>query len=384
MAVNPPLIAVLGATGFVGSAVLRLLATREVRLRAVSRRPAAVPPGAAADVEVHTADLTEPGAMAAAVEGADTVVLATLYSAATATWRVEDGDSAAERVNVGLARDLVDALAARAPGGPLPRVVFTGAASQVGPTGKEVLDGTEEDRPAGPYDRQKLAAERVLLDAHARGVCLATSLRLPTVFGYGPGSTARDRGVVSAMTRRALAGEPITMWHDGSVRRDLLYVEDLARAVVAGVDHAETLAGRHWLLGTGEGRPLGPVFQQVAVLVSDRTGRPPVPVVSVEPPAHAEAGDFADVTIDASAFRTATGWAPRTPLAEALRRTVDHLAAEAERDRAAEAAGATAAEPLRNPLAEPVRNPAPEPARAPVAEAAPGPSGEERTAGGTA
>ncbi|WP_262386753.1 NAD-dependent epimerase/dehydratase [Streptomyces sp. TRM49041] len=333
MAVNPPphRIALLGATGFVGSAVLRELAARPVRLRAVSRRPAAIPADGRAEIDVHTADLTEPGAMAAAVAGADVIVLATLYSAATSTWRIEDGDTAAERVNVGLARDLVHTLAERT-GGPPPKVVFTGAASQVGPTGKQVLDGTEEDHPAGEYDRQKLAAERHLLHADGRGVLRAASLRLPTVFGYNPHSTARDRGIVSAMARRALAGDPITMWHDGTVRRDLLYIDDLARAVVAAIDHTDALAGRHWLLGTGQGQPLGPVFEQVAGLVAERTGKPPVPVVSVEPPAHAEAGDFTSVTIDASAFHTVTGWQPRTPLHQALRRTVTYLADEAERE----------------------------------------------------
>ncbi|MFJ9568723.1 NAD-dependent epimerase/dehydratase family protein [Streptomyces bacillaris] len=320
---TPPLIVLLGATGFIGSAVLRELAAKPVRIRAVSRRPAPLPEGSGDRVEVRTADLTAPGAVAAAVDGADAVVHTLLHSAGAATWRVEDGDTAAERLNVGVARDIVEALRVRRTGGAPPvDVLFAGAASQVGPLDKEVLDGTETDRPAGAYDRQKLLAERALLAADGEGVLRAVSLRLPTVFGYGPASTARDKGVVSAMVRRALSGEPLTMWHDGTVRRDLLYVEDAARALVAALDHVDELAGRHWPLGTGEGRPLGEVFRTVADLVAVRTGKPAVPVVSVEPPAHAEAADFRSVTVDSSAFRSVTGWQPVTDLDEALRRTV--------------------------------------------------------------
>jgi dTDP-4-keto-6-deoxyhexose 4-ketoreductase len=328
MAVNPPLVALLGASGFVGSAVLRELATRPVRVRAVSRRPVTVPADARAEVEVLAADLTEPGRMAEAVAGADVVIHMVAYIAGSTTWRVADGDSAAERVNVGLVRDLVDA--ARDRGGPV-RVVFAGAASQAGPVGSGVLDGSEPDRPTGEYDRQKLAAERVLLAAHAEGVLRATSVRLPTVFGSGPRSTARDRGVVSLMVRRALVGEDITMWHDGTVRRDLVYVDDVARALVAAGDHVPELAGRPWLLGSGHGAPLGEVFATVARLVAEQTGKPPVQVISIPPPEHAEDGDFNSVTIDSSAFRAVTGWRPRVPLDEALRRTVAACAAEAER-----------------------------------------------------
>ncbi|MFD3515326.1 NAD-dependent epimerase/dehydratase family protein [Streptomyces sp. NPDC058657] len=323
MAVTPPLVVLLGATGFVGSAVLRELTATPVRIRAVSRRPAVVPAGSENRVEVYPADLTAPGAVAEALDGADVVVHALLYSSGATTWRVEDGDTGAERLNVGVARDVVEALRARrAAGAPPVRVLFAGAASQVGAPDKDVLDGTETDRPKGEYDRQKLRAEELLLAADAEGVLRAASLRLPTVFGYGPASTARDKGVVSTMVRRALSGEPLTMWHDGTVRRDLLYVEDAARAFAAALDHVDELAGRHWLLGTGEGRPLGEVFRTVADLAAARTGEPPVPVVSVEPPAHAETGDFRSVTVDSSAFRSVTGWQPATDLDEALRRTV--------------------------------------------------------------
>ncbi|ORT55512.1 NAD-dependent epimerase/dehydratase [Streptomyces sp. CB03238] len=330
MGMSTPLITLLGATGFIGSAVLRELAGGPVRVRAVSRRPAPVPAGARADIEVRAADLTRPGEVAAAVDGADVVIHTVLYSAATSTWRIEDGDTEAERINVGLVRDLVTALADRGTG-PRAKVLFTGTVGQAGPTGGKVLDGSEPDRPSGEYDRQKLAAEQFLMAAHNRGVLLGTSLRLPTVFGSGPHSTAHDRGVVSAMTRRALAGEPITMWHDGTVRRDLVYVDDVARALVTAAGCPEALAGRHWLIGTGVARPLGEVCRQVADLVAERTGKPPVPVLSVDPPAHADPGDFADIAVDVSAFRDATGWSPRTPLEEALRRTVAHLADERER-----------------------------------------------------
>ncbi|KNB52381.1 oxidoreductase [Streptomyces caatingaensis] len=324
-----PLVAVLGASGFIGSAVLRELARGPWRIRAVSRRPAAVPAGARAAVEVRTADLTAPGATAEAVRDADVVIHAVAHIAGDTTWRIGEDDTAAERVNVGLVRDLVDALAARPRREPA-AVLFAGAVSQAGPPDQDVLDGTETDRPAGAYDIQKLRAERLLLAADADGVLRGASLRLPTVFGHDPGSTARDKGVVSLMARRALAGEPITMWHDGTVRRDLLHVTDAARAFAAAARHTGALSGRHWLLGTGRGEPLGAVFRQVAALAAEHTGRPPVPVVSVEPPAHAEPGDFRGVTVDASAFRAATGWRPRVPLAEGLRGAVAHCAAVCE------------------------------------------------------
>ncbi|WP_165984139.1 NAD(P)-dependent oxidoreductase [Streptomyces sp. YIM 98790] len=330
MAVTSPLVVLLGATGFIGSAVLRELARHPLRVRAVARRPAVVPADARADITVHTADLTEPGAMAAAVEGADTVIHAVAYIAEDTTWRIAEGDTAAERVNVGLVRDLVAVLSerdgARRPVG----VLFTGAASQVGWSDKEVLDGTEPDRPLGEYDRQKLAAERALLAADAAGVLRGASVRLPTVFGYGTGATVRDKGVVAAMVRRALAGDPLTMWHDGTVRRDLLYIEDTARAVVTAAMRLPGLAGRHWLLGTGVGSPLGEVFTAIARLVARHTGKPPVPVISVPPPGRAEAGDFHSLVIDSSAFRSATGWRPRVPLDEALLRTVGFCAGGAE------------------------------------------------------
>ncbi|MFB7174376.1 NAD-dependent epimerase/dehydratase family protein [Streptomyces sp. NPDC056254] len=326
----PERVVVLGASGFLGSAVVRALAAdRTVRVRAVSRRPVPLPGGIAGRVEVLTGDLTSRDVLARAVAGADAVLPFAARIRGASGWRLSEDDEEAERVNVGLVRDLVAVLAERPSGrtGP-PAVVFPGSNTQVGRVAAERIDGSEPDRPEGVYDRQKHAAESLLKEAAAQGLARAVSLRLPPV--YGPGCpTADDRGVVSTMIRRALAGEPLTMWHDGTVRRDLLYVEDAARAFTAALGHAEALSGRHFLVGTGRALPLGEVFGAVACAVARHTGAEPVPVVSVEPPAHADPTDFRSLEVDPSAFTAATGWRAGTALDEALDRTVSAVAREA-------------------------------------------------------
>lgn len=323
MTVNSPLIVVLGAAGFVGSAVFRELAQHPVRIRAVSRRKCPVPENARAEIEVLSADLTEPGQMAVAVAGADVVIHSLAYVAGASTWRVADGDPGAERVHVGLMQDLLHALGDRADSQTPPTVLFTGSVAQAGSFDKEVLDGTEPDRPEGYYERLKLEAERLLLAADTAGTVRGACLRLTTLYGYSAGSTARDKGIVSTMTRRAVAGEPLTMWHDGTVRRDLLHVDDVARAFWAAIPCMDVLAGKRWLLGTGQGAPLGGVFTRVSALVAEQTGKEPVPVVSVAPPEYAEGSDFRSVTVDSSAFRAATGWKPQVSLEEGLRLTTE-------------------------------------------------------------
>ncbi len=132
------------------------------------------------------------------------------------------------------------------------------------------------------------------------------------------------------MVRKAFAGEELTLWNDGTVERDLLYVHDAAAAFVAGIDHVDVLAGQHWLLGTGCGVPLGEVLRTIADLVGAHLGRPPVPVVHVTPPDLATATDMHSAVIDSSRFRAATGWRPTVSVDTGLRRCVAAFAANAE------------------------------------------------------
>ncbi|KUM95283.1 hypothetical protein AQI95_43260 [Streptomyces yokosukanensis] len=306
-----PLVVVLGASGYIGSAVVREISHRPIRLRAVARGPFTVPAGGRAATEVMRADLTERGAVAEAVRGADVVIHLVARMAGQGSWRSAASDPQTERVNVDLVREVIARCQAAPDGSPGPTVV---------------LASTNQAADGGPqrsaYARQKAAAERLLLDATARGTVRGFALRLPTTVGSSAGATP-------SMADRALSGEALTLWHDGTVRREFLDVTDAARAFVTALDHAADLDGRVCAVG-GHVVALGELFRAIADSAARRTGRPPVPVLSVAPPEYAETGDFRDLDVDSSVFRDMTGWRPEVP----LRRAVDDVVAAVARRRA--------------------------------------------------
>lgn len=319
-------IVVLGASGFVGSAVAELFAKRAVDLRLVSRGPVPLPAESTARVHALTGDLTDPAFMLRAVSGADLILHLVCHRTSTGRWQVEAGDVRAEEINIGTVRVLLAALRhGSAPGSArsAPAVIFAGSTSQAGPTLRRPIDGTGADRPETLYDKQKLTAERLLVSATAAGLVRGVSVRLTTV--YGPSAFARDHGVVSTLTREALAGAPLTLWTDGSVKRDLMYVDDAARAFEAAADHVDSLYGRYFPVGSGSPVRIDGLFDRVAHQVAQETGRPPVPIIRRDPSAHASSGERTSAVIDPSAFASATGWSPRVGLEEGLTRTVHGL-----------------------------------------------------------
>lgn len=322
-----PLITVLGSSGLVGTAITRELAQRPVRLRLVGRRPTAVPANPRAEVEVRTIDLAAPGSVAEAIDGSDVVIHLVAHISGESTWRVSSNDPVAERINLGLVHDLVDAVRARKPKTP-PVVLLAGSMSQAGKTTKARIDGSEPDEPLTTYDRQKLDAERAILAATEEGVIRGSTLRLATLYTRGTDSPSLDRGVVSGMMRKAFAEQPLTMWHDGTVTRDLVCVDDVARAFVTALDQPEHTTGRAWLVGTGQAVSIASLFKMIAKTVATHTGREPVPVTSVPPAVHSMPTDGLDFVLDPTAFQQATGWAPQVSLIEGL----DSLAAVMARD----------------------------------------------------
>jgi UDP-glucuronate decarboxylase len=91
------------------------------------------------------------------------------------------------------------------------------------------------------YDEGKRCAETLFFDYHRQH---ALKIKVARIFNtYGPNMHPYDGRVVSNFIVQALAGEPITIYGDGSQTRSFCYVDDLIEACVRLMGTEDTVTG---------------------------------------------------------------------------------------------------------------------------------------------
>lgn len=87
-------------------------------------------------------------------------------------------------------------------------------------------------RPLGVYGAAKVSAESYAMAYRRQFGVDARILRLSNPFG--PGQNVEGQlGAASVFAWRALLGEPIEIWGDGSIVRDYLFIDDTVNAFIA-------------------------------------------------------------------------------------------------------------------------------------------------------
>lgn len=101
-----------------------------------------------------------------------------------------------------------------------------------------------------PYGCSKGAADQYVLDyAHSFNL-RACVFRMSCIYGtHQLGS--EDQGWVAHFLRQALKAEPITIFGDGRQVRDLLFVDDLVRAMRLALENMRVASGRAFNMGGG-------------------------------------------------------------------------------------------------------------------------------------
>lgn len=163
--------------------------------------------------------------------------------------------------------------------------------------------------PLAPYGASKMAMEGYL-SAYAGSYGLrAVALRFSNI--YGPRSFHKG-SVVAAFMRRALTGEPLVVYGDGTQTRDYLYVGDLVRGIVAAVE-----AGVSGVYQLGSGRPtdINELIRQIESAMGLAGGELPV---RYEP---FREGEVRHTWCGIDNARKAFGFDPATPLKDGLATT---------------------------------------------------------------
>ena len=90
-----------------------------------------------------------------------------------------------------------------------------------------------------------------------------------------PHGTSRVRKVIPSFISRALAGEPIQIYGDGSQIMDMVFVRDAAKALVLALDHvrAHGYQEKVWEAGTGRPTTVQYIAEAVQAEVERQTGK---------------------------------------------------------------------------------------------------------------
>ena len=174
----------------------------------------------------------------------------------------------------------------------------------------------DEDHPTDPicsYGITKLAIEKyVAMFTNLNGIeyriCRPSNI-------YGEGQRLNiGQGVIGVFLERALKGQSIEIWGDGTVSRDYLYVKDLVNGIIKLISHK----GKEHVfnISTSTGYSLNDIITIIRSKLN----------ISLKVTYKQSRGFDVPVNIiDNKRLKNETGWEPETEITEGIRRVYDWL-----------------------------------------------------------
>ncbi|MCS6961588.1 MAG: GDP-mannose 4,6-dehydratase [Deltaproteobacteria bacterium] len=172
---------------------------------------------------------------------------------------------------------------------------------------EQAIKETSLTNPYSPYGVTKLTAEKLCQAYSANYGFELVSLRFFTV--YGP--RQRPDMAFSRFIRKAIRGEPIVIYGDGSQKRDFTFVEDAIEAVILSLKKGSGV----YNVGRGKTVPL----KEALNVLRDHF---PELKVAFEPK---QKGDVSFTWADISKIQAELGYSPKVDLQEGLERQIQWI-----------------------------------------------------------
>lgn len=297
---------VLGGTGFIGSHLVDRLLAEGHQVRVFSRSPEHFRPPLP-QVDYRQAALADIPALVEALTGVEVVYH--LISTTVPSTSNRDPVFDIESNLIGMVR-LLQVI--RESG--VRRLVYLSSGGTVYGTPEVVpIPESHPLRPICSYGIVKVAAENYLHMFHALHGLDYVVLRASNPYGERQGHFG-VQGIIGTFLNKLRRGEELEVWGDGSLVRDFIHVDDLARlCVAAGV------SDRVGIYNAGSG--CGHSIREVLACMELAVGRPL--------PVNWRAGrsfDVPRVVLDIAKAEAEFVWRPEIDLADGIRRTWENLA----------------------------------------------------------
>lgn len=294
----------LGASGFIGRAVARALASAGARLYRASRRPGS---SGAGEPEVAV-DMTNARALGELIRRVQPDV--TFNLAGYGVDPAERDDAVAHAVNAESVRVLAECVGELPPcDWPGQRLVHVGSALEYGQATGDLREETDP-RPTTLYGRTKLAGTRnVAAVATTRGVRALTA-RLFMVYG----AAERAGRLLPSLIAAAHDGTTLRLT-SGEQRRDFTYVDDAAEGLLRlGVSDADP--GAVVNVATGELTAIRDFVLRAARVLHLRDDQLAFGALPTRPE------EMSHDPVNITRLRQLTGWIPATSIEEGVRRAL--------------------------------------------------------------
>ena len=165
------------------------------------------------------------------------------------------------------------------------------------------------------YDEGKRCAETLFFDYHRQH---RLRIKVARIFNtYGPRMHPQDGRVVSNFIMQALAGEPITIYGDGSQTRSFCFVDDLIEGLIRLMETPDEVTGPMNI-----GNPVEMTIKELAEAVIDLTGSSSELIHKALPQ-----DDPIQRRPDIGLARSALGWEPQVTLRDGLSGTIRYFRA---------------------------------------------------------